>query len=69
MTWIDPDRWYKPAEAAPLIGKSKRTVQDWCRGRIICAREDKGPRGGVRYLIPGGVLAAYVRDNTPRRAR
>lgn len=69
MTWIDPDRWYKPAEVAKRLDLSTNTVRDFIKRGDLHARRDVGPRGASRYYVSGAALAAYIRGGDSRGVR
>ena len=43
--------WYRPSQAAPLLGMSARAVRELCQDKRIDHRADTGPAGAVRYLV------------------
>lgn len=59
MSVGDDGPWYRPSEAAPLIGRSARFVRDLCHDKQIDHREDVGPAGAVRYLVSRQAIERY----------
>lgn len=60
----DAGPWFRPSQAAPLLGRSARWVREMCQDGLIDHREDTGPSGAVRYLISQQAINRYVRLNT-----
>lgn len=52
--------YYSPAEFAPIIGRSKSTVVNWCHEGRITALQPGGH--GTAWMIPATVLTDFEKD-------
>ncbi len=59
---------YSPAEAAPLLRKSAKAVQQLCAGKRLRCEVDRSPGGRTRYFIPESAIAEFRQRRTQRAA-
>lgn len=61
--------WFKPAEAAPLLGRTTREVQALCAAEGIEHQRKESPGGRVRYLISQGAIDRFLNRTLIRSKR
>jgi hypothetical protein len=66
MSATDIGPWYRPSQAAPLLGMSARAVRDLCHDEEIDHRRSFGPAGDVRLKISRQAIERYLNRTTTR---
>jgi hypothetical protein len=59
---------YRPREAAPLLRKTTKAVQQLCAGALIRCEVERSPGGRTQYFIPESAIAEYRQRRTQGRA-
>lgn len=62
------DQLLKPAEVAPLLRMSARSVRLLCATGQIRHEVERSPGGRTRYFIPESAIAGYRQRRTARSA-
>lgn len=59
MSYGNLGPWYRPSQAAPLLGMSARAVRQLCQDKLIDHRRDRGPAGAYRYTISAQAIERF----------
>jgi predicted site-specific integrase-resolvase len=54
--------YYKPHEAAAIIGVSEDTIRRWCNGGVFAGVLRRGVTAKKRYLIPADEVERVKRE-------
>lgn len=61
--------WYIPSQAAPMLGRPAREVQQMCAERRIDHQRIESPGGRVRYKISEQAIRRYLNATVVKAKR